>query len=118
MCPVEGKVVFRDGAPFTKGIVVFESLEAENKVSALGEVQKDGTFRLGTHGESDGVPEGRYRVLIVPPMPTGERVGPWPIDPKYIRLDTSPLEYTVVQGKNEVTFEVDRPGASTRKAPP
>src|SRR5262245_8744703 len=84
MCPVEGKVVYRDGSPFTKGKVVFEPLEAEVKVSALGEVHKDGTFRLGTYGEADGVPEGRYRVLVVPPMPAGEHVGPWPIHTKYI----------------------------------
>ncbi|HXG09605.1 MAG TPA: hypothetical protein VNK04_07430 [Gemmataceae bacterium] len=117
MYPVEGRVVYRDGTPFTQGLVVFEPLEADVRVSAIGEIHKDGTFRLGTYSETDGVPEGRYRVLVVPPMPAGESSKPLPIDVKYIRLETSPLEYTVVRGKNEVTFEVDRPGAASGKGP-
>lgn len=114
MCPVEGKVTYRDGAPLPGGMVIFESLEADVKTSWRGHIGKDGSFRLGTEGEEDGVPEGRYRVLVVPLF--GVNGAPAVrIDPKYERPETSPLEYTVVRGKNEANFEIDRPAPAQSK---
>src|SRR5262245_9998826 len=103
MCPVEGKVAYKDGTPLTGGMVIFEPFEADLKTSSRGHVQKDGSFRLGTEGEADGAPEGKYRVLVVPlyGVPGAPAVK---IDPKYERPETSPLEYTVVRGKNEPKF--------------
>jgi hypothetical protein len=117
MCPVEGRVIYKDGAPCTWGLVIFEPLgepDLELKVSARGHIQKDGSFRMSTYSEYDGVPEGRYRVLITPLIGVPGASGT-PIHVKYRRPETSPLEYTVVPGKNQVIFEMDRPSPSQRK---
>lgn len=109
MCQVEGKVVYRDGTPLGGGMVIFEPIDAGPKaLCSRGAVEKDGSFRLGTESETDGVAEGTYRVLVVPLFGVpGAR--PVKIDPKYERPETSPLEYTVVPGKNEPRFEIDLP---------
>jgi hypothetical protein len=65
---VTGKVTFPDGTPLTTGSVVFES----DKLSASGKIQEDGSFRLGTDRENDGVPKGSYRVRIAGAVTYGE----------------------------------------------
>jgi hypothetical protein len=112
--PVEGKVVYKDGAPCTGGMIVFESLDGKVKTSSRGHIQKDGSFFLSTDKERDGVEEGRYRVLIMPLIGVPGASGT-PIHGKYWSPETSPLEYTVVRAKNEPTFEMDRADPRQRK---
>jgi hypothetical protein len=113
--PVRGKVTFEDGTPVTKGMVVFESAEGE-KVSARGEVQADGSYQLSTHKLGDGVPVGKYRVLVAPklnidsPQPERDRL----FDPRYEKFETSGLEFEVKSGPNEYLIQVTRPGKSRR----
>jgi hypothetical protein len=110
--PVEGKVVFPDGTPLTGGWVEFEPLDAKGTVSAKGRIQTDGTFRLGTHGEDDGAIEGRYRILVVPPLPPRleERKAFKPvIAPRYQSFEKSGLEFTVTPGKNVCPIKVEKP---------
>ncbi|MDR1492417.1 MAG: hypothetical protein LBT05_06835 [Planctomycetaceae bacterium] len=57
---VTGKVAFSDGAPLTTGEVRFES----DGFLAAGKIQSDGSYRLGSASETDGVPKGSYRVSI------------------------------------------------------
>jgi len=86
--PVEGKVVYPDGAAaidLAGHTVNFES--AELNVSATGEVQPDGTFKLGTFENEDGAPPGKYRVTIFRPLPIGDEPPPREIiNPKYKAL--------------------------------
>jgi hypothetical protein len=57
---VEGKVIFPDGTPLSAGKVVFE-----NATDAFtGNIQEDGTFRLGVYKDGQGIPAGKYRVAI------------------------------------------------------
>src|SRR5262249_18383635 len=59
--PVSGTVTYKDGTPVTAGLVIFEPVN--QKISARGEIKPDGSFQLGTHGDSDGAMEGEYKVL-------------------------------------------------------
>jgi hypothetical protein len=113
--PVTGKVVYKDGSdisPLTGGLVVFEPLEAGAKDSARGEIQADGTFRLGTFKDADGAPAGRYRGLVTPPTPppTDEkRPVRQVLHPRYLSPATSPLEFTVDRDNTTFTLTVERP---------
>ncbi|HZN32622.1 MAG TPA: hypothetical protein VFB80_02350 [Pirellulaceae bacterium] len=109
LVPVSGKVTYKkDGQPVTAGLVIFEPLN--QKISARGEIQADGTFQLGTHGDNDGAMEGEYKVLIAPPpLPEeGKRLRS-PISSKYQNLDSTPLRFTVTRdrNKNKVNLEVE-----------
>src|SRR5262245_26651334 len=95
--PVEGKVVYKDGTPCTGGMIIFEPLDNEVKTSSRRHIQKDGSFFLSTDNEMDGVPEGRYRVAIMPLIGVSGASGT-PINGKYWSPATSPLEYTVIRG--------------------
>ena len=103
-----GKVVYKDGKPVTGGRVIFEPIT--NKVSALGYIQEDGSFRLSTNRENDGAPEGDYKVLVLPP-PTPEegKKTRLLIAAKYQSLDMTPFKFTVTKdsAKNKFTLEVE-----------
>jgi len=64
---VTGKVTFPDGTPLTVGKVTFET----DKFSASGPLKEDGTYRLGTLSERDGIPPGQYKVFIAGAMQQG-----------------------------------------------
>ncbi|MDR3110199.1 MAG: hypothetical protein LBU65_11020 [Planctomycetaceae bacterium] len=58
---VTGKVTFDDGTPLTTGEVRFES----GNYLASGKIQSDGSYRLSSIGENDGVEKGTYKVSVV-----------------------------------------------------
>jgi hypothetical protein len=107
--PVHGKVTYPDGSPVTKGIVVFESNGAANAISARGEIQADGTYQLGTDKPGDGVPAGKYRVLVTPRLenPDAPEVT---FDRRFADFNTSGLEFEVGSGDNDFSIQVTRPG--------
>jgi hypothetical protein len=113
--PVRGTVAFKNGAPFTPlvgGQVVFEPLEPAAKESARGEIQADGTFRLGTYRSGDGARPGKYKVLVMPPAPSpSEEKRPHPpvLHPRYQRPDQTPLRCTVTRGDNQYPITVEKP---------
>jgi hypothetical protein len=113
--PVRGTVAFKDGAPITPlvgGQVVFEPLEPGAKESARGEIQPDGTFRLGTYQNGDGAPPGQYQVLVMPPAPSPsdeKRPKPQVMQRRYQRPNETPLKFTVTRGDNEYPITVERP---------
>jgi hypothetical protein len=112
--PVEGQVVFKDGTPLAGGWVVFEPMDPEVKASASGDIRSDGTFRLATHKNADGAFEGRYRVVVTPPLTKQKderKPVPETIHSKYLSLDTTPLEFTVTsdKAKNRFRIEIERP---------
>lgn len=116
MYPVEGKIVYADGKPATElagGTVTFDNPEA--RVSALGQIDNDGAFRLTTTKPNDGALPGNYRVAISePPDPN------WQQDdkpqkkrrtvllPKYRNPETSELKLVVEKTDNKVTLKIDR----------
>ena len=57
---VSGKVTFEDGTPLTTGEVLFE----KEGFMASGRIQPDGSYRIGTASDSDGIPKGTYGVTV------------------------------------------------------
>lgn len=68
--PVEGKVVWENGTEAREldgGLVVCESVDGA--VGSRGDIQKDGSFRLGTFKPGDGARLGKHRVAVVENKP-------------------------------------------------
>jgi hypothetical protein len=116
--PVRGKVTLEDGTVLTQGMVVFESTESEKPITARGDIQADGSYELSTHKPGDGVPPGKYRVLIAPRIDLEEIDAPNrkpPLfDKSYTNFSTSGLEFEVKPGANEFVIQVARPGKARR----
>jgi len=117
--PVSGQVLFKDGTPLAGGWVFFQPVDPSVKTGSQGEIQADGTFQLMTEIKGDGVPEGRYRVAVKPPLAAkreGKNLPPPVIDPRYENPETSDLEFTVTRdpAHNVFPIKVDRP-APARK---
>lgn len=110
--PVRGKVVFKDGTPLTSGQVVFKPVDEKVQVSARGDIEKDGSFTLGTYKDGDGAVPGKYLALINPPPRPKKRekaIGRPIIDPRFTNYETSGLEFDVTQSKNDFTIVVEPP---------
>jgi hypothetical protein len=109
--PVHGKVAFPDGTFLAGGLVVFERQQEEGRpIMARGEIHTDGSYQLGTYRPGDGVPAGKYRVLVAPKSDRNEVDKPSkpPFDPRYMAFDTSGLEFEVKGGENEFPIQVTR----------
>jgi hypothetical protein len=104
--PVSGRVTYKDGTPVTAGPVIFEPVS--QKISARGEIQADGSFQLGTHGDTDGALEGEYKLLIAPPpLPEEGKRRRSPIHPKYQNLQSTPLRFTVTRDRDKNQFHIE-----------
>lgn len=113
MQPVQGVITYSDGAPakdLAGGTIEFDSLE--ESLSARGAIEADGSFQLTTLHENDGVPVGKYRVLIAMPGPTGDEKVRVILDPKYSSFETSGLTVEIEPGVNEPQLQIDRYTAS------
>ena len=112
MGKVDGKVVWDDGKPagdLAGSLVVFES--AEMKLSARGNIEPDGTFKIGTNSADDGLPLGEYEVAVMEHRVTPEGAAPPPakLDLKFSALKTSGLKVTIKGGTNPVTLTLGHP---------
>jgi hypothetical protein len=110
LCPVAGRVTF-EGKPVSTGVIRFTSTQAP--IDMLANLGPDGAYKvLRAHGP--GLPEGTYRVSIMPPAanrPIGD-FGPTKpplqcpdIPDKYRSPSTSGLILVVKPGNN--TCDVD-----------
>ena len=113
--PVQGKVTFEDGTPLTIGMVVFESTDGKT-ITARGDIQADGTYCLGTKRPGDGVPPGKYRVLIAPreDISAAAPERSLTFDKRYTDFSTSGLEYEVKVGPNEFPIRLKPPSKGRR----
>jgi len=107
--PVAGRVTL-DGQPLSSGTVSFMT---ESGAVATGKIGADGAFRMVPFGASgDGVPAGRYKVVVCAPDPNALAAmklpdGPVPslIPERYNSPDTSGLEFEVKpDSQNQVDF--------------
>jgi hypothetical protein len=101
LIPVKGKVTYK-GQPVTKGTVKFEPDDVGRP--AVGKLQSDGTFVLGTYQEGDGVIAGHHLVSI---SGTGSRRGKEVIPKKYTQRSTSKLTADVDAEHTEFPFELN-----------
>jgi hypothetical protein len=107
--PVQG-TVFLDGQPATElagGTVMFNSSELGR--SASGEIQADGTFRLGSLKKDDGALPGKYQVTVSPPEtpPAGER-GRRGGGSKGIAFEEPKIEVVIEAKSNDVPIQLRR----------
>jgi hypothetical protein len=108
---VRGKVVFPDGTPLEGGWVIFEKFEGGKTNSADSPVADDGTFELRTERPGDGVPPGKYMILVKAQEQTlaeGQRRTPR-IHPKFEKFETSGIELTVEPKVNFFEIKVSKP---------
>src|SRR5262245_43165782 len=112
--PVEGVVQFEDGSPTRELAGGTVSLESVADLSnAAGEIRADGTFRIQDPLGKEGIPAGRYRVLVLPPE-GADRHNP-PVDHRYGRYETSGIEVTVREEKNQITVPVGRAAGAKKR---
>jgi hypothetical protein len=108
--PVQG-TVYLDEEPARElagGTVTFNSTELHK--SASGEIQADGTYRLGTLKPGDGAIPGKYQVTVSPPEKAGggERGGRRPAaKPVSFRGPKDP-EVTVERKTNDIPIRLER----------
>jgi hypothetical protein len=106
-------VVRVDGKPLTTGTVRFVPPAGR---AAAGKIQSDGTFTLGTFGDSDGALLGRHQVAVIafevgPVQRTeGGRPPPAPTKPlvpqRYMAPGTSGLTFEVKPGRNYAELDL------------
>jgi hypothetical protein len=110
--PVEGTVMWTDGKPARElagGRVSFEPLEGKH--SADGPIDAEARYVVGTLRPGDGVPPGRYRVTLAPPLSADpDKPTPSLLDPDYQRLDLTKLEVTVDAKRNDIPLKLERRG--------
>ena len=81
--------------------------------NARGAIDENGRFQLATFKDNDGALPGKHRFMVKADRDADDYLKrgiiPRPvIDERFESYDTSGLEFTVVQGKNELTLVVDR----------
>ena len=111
---VEG-VVLLNGKPVPSGKVVFQPAAGRG---AVGVIQPDGTFTMGTYGDTDGAVIGEHKVAIVAyeaakvgrPDPTAPRAPVKALVPeRYLAPGTSGLTFEVKAGDNPAEFKLISP---------
>ena len=115
--PVKGQVVYKGGADasvLARGMILFDPAEDDMpRISARGEIQEDGSFKMSTPGEGEGVRPGTYRVMLSPPpffpKKSRDELPPQLLDERFQKFATSGLEITVNGPITDHTFTVEKP---------
>jgi hypothetical protein len=111
MASVEG-IVRLDGKPLASGTVRFVPAAGR---AATGAIQSDGSFTLGTYGESDGALIGKHQVAVIayeaaedgrPAYEVRTTTSKFLVPQRYMAVGTSGLTFEVKPGKNEANFEL------------
>ncbi|HBT78592.1 MAG TPA: hypothetical protein DEB39_17100 [Planctomycetaceae bacterium] len=101
-----GLVTFEDGTPVPFGKVVF----ATDTFQAEGELQKDGSYRLGSLNENDGLPPGTYKVFLLGTEDTSGDTGKSRVAPEFCSRKQTPLTCEVSKsGARTYDFQVNKP---------
>ena len=107
---VEGTVLFEDGKPaksLVGGLVSFESVADQSNAS--GEIRANGSYRLMSTTGVDGVPAGKYRVLVMPPEPRDpDHPPPSELPDRYRSYERSGIEVMVEEKPNSIPIKLRR----------
>ncbi|MBD16580.1 MAG: hypothetical protein CMJ72_15710 [Planctomycetaceae bacterium] len=90
--PVSGTLKSTDGSPLAHSTIMFRSVEGN--LIARARVFPDASFQLTTFDKYDGAVAGTHRVQIMPFQNADGSFG-IPLKRKYLKYDTSELEYEV-----------------------
>lgn len=106
--PVRGRVLY-DSKPLAEAMIVFHPLDGEipDTPRPLAYTDKDGEFELTTMNPRDGAPAGDYAITVEwrDLRADGDemvRDGPNLLPDRYGDPKRSGLQFTVVEGENEV----------------
>jgi hypothetical protein len=111
--PAGGKVSYEDGKPLEKGLVLL----SDGKSMYRGDLQANGTFKIGGLKDGEGLPAGTYNVSIgganeyeytsdiTPKIDYKQSV--LRIDPKYETPQTSALSIKVERGMKPIEIIVE-----------
>jgi len=101
-----------DNQPLTSGTIQFFPAAGR---TAKGEIQSDGTYTLGTLGQTDGATLGTNKVAIVayeaggdqrPPYETRNQSNKPLVPERYMSIGTSRLTFEVKPGDNQADFDL------------
>jgi uncharacterized protein (TIGR03067 family) len=101
LASVEGTVTL-DGQPLPMAKVEFVPPDKGGR-RARGTTDEDGKYKLVTAGKEEGILAGPYKVVI-----TKKVAGKSVLPAKYGSPDTTPLRFTVKQGRNTLNIELTR----------
>ena len=111
---LKGKVTFKeDGSPVPRGTVCFET----ESFRARGILSSDGTYKVGSLKENDGIPPGTYKVYIfgaeapiedVAGNMNALRAVPL-VARKYTNAETSGITVQVDAKTKQFDFQVEKP---------
>jgi hypothetical protein len=109
---VKGKVTYQ-GAPVARGTISFIQLSG---LSASSKLHPDGSYSLVNQRGTEFLPVGDYDVVIMAgeeliDMSRGnELLGTMkiPVPASVLRLATTPLHYTLVEGPNTIDINLDK----------
>ncbi len=108
-----GRVTYSDGAPVESGFVVFSTSAAQSR----GPIEPDGTYKMSTMGNADGIPPGSYTVYL---SGTDKRILKEQsdgnvlttdipqVDRKYTSPETSGLTFTIDGKEKRFDITVER----------
>lgn len=109
--PLGGKVTFSDdGSPLAMGFVCFET----DSFMARGMIGPDGTYRLGSLSERDGLPPGKYHVYIIGALKEigvskdSSKIFESLIDEKLTDVQTTDLSCEVTASTKKFDIQVER----------
>ena len=103
MGEVTGTVTYK-GQPLVTGDVLFVP-ETANLPYAQARIAEDGTFQMQTEEHGNGVPVGKYQVMITSLKDLGPENGMLALIPaRYSSTAESGLTAEVVDGENTVDF--------------
>ena len=113
---VEGSVKYPDGTPVPGGTVIAEATVDGKLVGIQGNIEPDGSFKLGGTTPGDGALPGKYRAMIMPVALSDADLsaGKTPaLGGKYAKMDSAGIQFEVAQGMGPLTITVDKPTPKT-----
>ena len=102
-----GKVTYEDGSPLPVGSVVF----ATSSFEAVGTLDSEGKYVVGSIDVADGLPKGTYKVYIsgaMEPTPGKGELMRSLIDETYANFSTTPLTADIPAPNNILDFKVPK----------
>lgn len=103
-----GQVVFEDETPLDRGIVVLQNAQYQY----VGDIQPDGSFRLGSMKPGDGLPEGTYQAAIRNALDDNEESL---VDKKFADVFTSGLVCEIRSEMKPIKIVVAKPVIVSKK---
>lgn len=108
--PVSGSVSVKGGAPVPRGTIRFT--RTDKKVSAVGDINAKGEFKLSSKAKDDGAPAGEYTVTFGGTNEGGTYDRPMEkvveiISSKYNSDATTDVKLTVKPGSNSFKIELE-----------